>query len=121
MSMKRNKFLVLAALAVASLGLLQCGSESGPSSTPQDDQLKKLAGKTWKATEVTFTTGSSPAPQSGYSNFTITMTGTKGADPFDYETNGRPATSPWGATGKFTFDATDFATVMTRDDLSGVG
>ena len=110
--MKSLKYLVVVALLGASLAFMRCSSPSGPTTTPQDDLLKKLSGKTWKVQSVTFDTKTDLT----YTNFALTITGTKGSLPFDYSTTGRPATSPWPAAGKFTFSATDFAQVVIRDD-----
>ena len=110
--MKSLKYLVVAALLGASLAFMRCSSPSGPTTTAQDDLLKKLSGKAWKVQTVTFNN----LPDLTYTNFALTITGTKGSLPFDYSTAGRPATSPWPAAGKFTFSTTDFSQIVIRDD-----
>lgn len=111
--MKRSKFLIVLTLLGASASFWQCGSDPAPPVNPQDEQLKKLS-FTWKATAVTF----NATPVTGYENFEITMAGTLGQPTFNYTTTGRPAgiKTPWDANGTFTFPATDFATIITRND-----
>jgi hypothetical protein len=121
--MKRTKFLIVLALLGASVSFWQCGSDPAPAANPQDEQLTKLS-QTWKATAVTFNS----TPVGGYTpsgtpagNFQITMSGTPGQSTFNYTVTGRPAgvVTPWPASGTFTF-GTDFATVIIRNDGSGV-
>lgn len=114
--MKRTKFLIALTLLGASVSFWQCGSDPAPAEDPQDAQLKKLS-QTWKATAVTFNS----TPVTGYENFTLTVSGTPGQDTFNYTVTGRPAgvVTPWPASGTFTF-GTDFATVIIRNDGSGV-
>ena len=111
--MKSLKSYVTVALLGVCLASIRCGSDPAPATTAQDDQIKKLA-KTWAIKTVTF---NNIDQLTAYKNFTLTMSGTKGQEPFDYSTTGRPTTSPWAATGKFKFSPTDFATVVIRDDL----
>lgn len=114
--MKRTKFLIVLALVGASVSFWQCGSDPAAAPDPQDEQLKKLS-QTWNATAVTFNS----TPVTGYDNFTLAISGTPGQDTFNYTVTGRPAgiVTPWPASGTFTF-GTDFATVVIRNDGSGV-
>ncbi len=117
--MKRSKFLIVLALIGVSASFWQCGSDSAPAPNPQDEQLKKLS-QTWKistsaaANPVTFNS----TPVTGYDNFEITMSGTPGNATFDYTVAGRPSgvKTPWNTAGKFTFDATNFSTLVKRED-----
>ncbi len=101
-------------LAVVLLGTLMtysgCKSNSGPGQTPQDAQLVALT-KTWKFSSVTL----DGTAQTGYTGFTLTVSSTPGQTTFGFNTAGRPALSPWPASGTFTF-GTDFATQLVRDD-----
>ena len=69
-----------------------------------DAQIVKLS-NTWKVITAMF----NGTPQTGYGNFRLTMSGTSGQTIFGYSTSGRPALSPWPASGTFTF-GTDIAT-----------
>jgi len=116
--MKRSKVLIALTLFGASASFWQCGSDPAPAKDPQDEQLAKLS-QTWKATSVTLSNGGAPATQTGYDNFTLTISGTPGNATFNFSTSGRPAgtkSSPWPASGTFTFE-TDFNTTVKRDDL----
>ena len=110
--MKIFKFL----LATVLLGVLftysGCGKKNGPTLSLADQQLAKLSlAKGWKLTTVTLDN----AAQTGYTNFTLTISGTAGQTTFGYATSGRPALSPWAASGTFTF-GTDVSTQVVRDD-----
>ena len=110
--MKSLKSYVTVALLGVCLAFISCGDDPPPATTAQDDQLTKLS-KTWTAKTVTY---QDIDQSTAYKNFTLTISGTNGQEPFDYSTTGRPSTSPWAASGKFTFSPTDFATVAIRDD-----
>ena len=77
-----------------------------------DQQIEKLS-KTWKVTTVT---RNGVDRKSDYPNFTLTLAGTKGTVEIGYTTTGRPSSSPWASSGKFTFDATTPETKLLRDD-----
>jgi hypothetical protein len=109
--MKSPKFLPLVILIVAAPMLFECGGSKNPEPSGPDQQLTKLS-KTWKCTAATLDS----QPQTGYTNMTLTISGTAGQATFNYTTTGRPALSPWAAAGTFTFDTTDFATSVKRDD-----
>jgi hypothetical protein len=108
--MKSTKFLLLAALIGVLFTYSGCKKSSGPGQSPQDAQLVKLS-KTWKCTAVTLDNSA----QTGYSSFALTISSTAGQTTFNYTTTGRPALSPWGPNGTFTY-GTDYATQLTRDD-----
>jgi len=114
--MKRSNFLILLVLLGVSASFWQCGSDSAAPSDPKDDQIKKLS-KTWKASAVTFNS----SPVTGYDNFQLTISGSAGQTQIPFTTSGRPAgtnNTPWPASGNFEF-GTDFATVLTRTDITG--
>jgi len=108
--MKSNRLLPLAVIILVLPALFGFPSKNEPTPSVPDQQLTKLS-KTWKATTVTL----DGQAQTGYTSFTIKLSGTAGQTTFDYTTTGRPALSPWAAAGKFTF-GTDPATQLTRDD-----
>jgi len=114
--MKRTKVFIMLALLGVALSFWQCGDDSAPAVDPQDEQLTKLS-QTWQASAVTFASGGSPQPVTGYDNFAITLSGTAGQSTFNYTVTGRPSgiLTPWNGSGTFTF-GTDFATTLTRDD-----
>ena len=106
--------MILLALIAAATSFTRCGDDAPPAEDPQDVQLTKLS-QTWKASNVTFNS----TPVTGYENFQIIMSGTKGQDTFSYTSSGRPVgvLTPWAASGTFTF-GTDFSTVLIRDQTS---
>jgi hypothetical protein len=102
--------LVLVILAVGSiLTFSNCGGDKKAAEPLPDQQLAKLS-KTWKLTSVTLDT----QPVTTYTNFNLTISGTKGTTSFDYATSGRPQLSPWKAGGKWSF-GTDPVTQLVRD------
>lgn len=112
-TMKRTKFLIVLTLFLASASFWQCGSDPAPAKDPQDEQLEKLS-QTWKATSVTL----DGVAQTNYGSFELTISGTAGNPTFNFVTANRPAgakSSPWPASGTFTFE-TDFNTTVKRDD-----
>lgn len=108
--MKSLKFLVAAAFVGVLLLYSGCKPKSGPGQSIEDAQLVKLS-KTWKCTAATL----DGSVQAGYTNFQLTVSGTAGNKTFGYTASGRPALSPWPASGTFTF-GTDPSTQVTRDD-----
>jgi hypothetical protein len=109
--MMKSLKVVVALVMVGSLFLFPgCGKSPTPTPPISDQQLTKLS-KTWKATTVTLNN----TAQTGYTNFQIVMSGTAGQTTFNYTTSGRPTTSPWAASGTFTF-GTDAASALIRED-----
>lgn len=111
--MKSFRFLLAVAMIGTLLTYSGCGKSSDPTPSVADQQLKKLSA-IWKATTVTID-GGATNPSNAYANFVLTMSGTAGNTTFDYSSTGRPALSPWAASGKFTF-GTDAGTTLVRDD-----
>ena len=112
--MKSFKYLISAALIGALFTYSGCSKSSTPALSVKDQQLKSLS-RTWKCTSATLL-GSNMAPL--YDNFQLTISGTPGNDTFGYTTTGRPPglkSSPWPASGTFTF-GTDPSTLVIRDD-----
>ena len=104
------KIFVLLALSTTLLTYSSCDNTKPPTPTDEEVQLGKLS-KTWKATIVK----KDNVVQTGYTNFTLTLSGTVGATSFGYTTTGRPALSPWPSSGSWKFD-TDPLTSIIRDD-----
>jgi hypothetical protein len=75
-----------------------CKKDKGPGESIEDIQLGKLS-KTWIFTSVEL----DGQAQTGYDNFALTISGTAGNTSFGYSVNGRPATSPWPASGAWSF------------------
>ncbi len=94
-----------------------CSSKHPAPPVITDLQIDLLTKSVWKATAVTKDGKDVLSPD--YSSFTMTLTGTKGQTaPFvNFTTGGRTGTKyPWATTGKLTFDATNPATTLGRDD-----
>ncbi|HWA34490.1 MAG TPA: hypothetical protein VG737_10195 [Cyclobacteriaceae bacterium] len=108
--MKSRKFLPIAVIVLMLPALFGCPSKNEPTPSGTDQQLTKLS-KTWKCTAATLDN----VAQTGYSTFTITVSGTAGQTTFNYTCANRATLSPWNKSGTFTF-GTDFATQLTRDD-----
>ena len=109
--MKVLKFLV-AVFAVGTLfTFANCGGSNPPAEPIADKQLRLLT-QTWKLTGVTL---DGVDQKVNYPNFTLTISGTRGATSFNYKADGRPTSlSPWKASGTWKF-GTDPATQITRD------
>ena len=103
------KIFVLLALSALLLTYSSCDNTKPPTPSDEEVQLGKLS-KTWKATSVK----KDNVDQTGYTNFTLTLSGTVGATSYGYATAGRPPLSPWLSSGNWTFD-TDPLTSIIRD------
>ena len=89
-----------------------CKKKKGDPEPITDQQIEKLS-KPWKIDVVTL---DGVVKTSDYTNFTITLSGTKGTTSIGYTTTNRPSLSPWASSGSFTFDATTPETKLIRDD-----
>jgi hypothetical protein len=99
--MKITRILSSLVITAVVLFISSCGPESHPEPPIEEVQLAKLA-NTWKISEVKLDDVSKKAD---YANFQLTISGTAGASSFGYSTTGRPSTSPWPASGTWTFGA----------------
>jgi hypothetical protein len=114
--MKSLRTLVSIAVLGTIVALSGCGGGKGNVESTTDKQLSLLS-KTWKVSSVT---QDSNAPTDDWSNFTITISGTKGSKTFDYSCSGRPALSPWKVSGSFQFDDAQPTSIVKRDDGASV-
>lgn len=108
--MKVLRLLSLISITAILLTYAGCkgkGSDPEPIADVQFDKLKK----TWKINTVSLDGTDKTAD---YTNFQLTISGTKGTPPFDYATSGRPSLSPWKSSGKWDF-GTATETQMIRD------
>lgn len=104
-------------LVVISLGVIisysGCGGKSSPSESTQDKQFGLLSAQVWKVSTVSLggvdQTSSYPA-----GGLQLTISGTKGQTTFNYSCAGRPALSPWPASGTWAFGS-DPVTQIIRD------
>ena len=100
---------------VVSLGVILvfsgCGGKSSPAESTQDKQLGLLS-HTWKIATVT---KDGVDQSTAWTGFQLTLTGTKGQTSFAYTCAGRPALSPWPASGAWAFDPADPVTKIIRD------
>jgi hypothetical protein len=103
---------VLSSLIVSALILTisSCGPDPAPDAPIEEQQLAKLA-TTWKISEVKL---DDVSKKSDYPNFQLVISGTPGASSFGYTASGRPASSPWPASGTWTFGANP-ETQIVRD------
>ncbi len=93
----KNLFPVM---ALASLFLLSsCGGDDPATPSVPDQQLAKLSSQ-WKLSDVTL---DGTSKKTDYAAFTLTISGTAGADSFGYTTAGRPSNSPWPPSGTWVF------------------
>lgn len=112
--MKAFKVLSLLGLVVVLLTYSGCGGGSDPEPSVTEVQLGKLS-KTWKINTVTLDGVDRTAD---YSAFQLVLSGSAAATSFDYTTSGRPALSPWKASGKWEFGTTP-ETQIIRDKGTG--
>lgn len=97
--MKAFKILTLVGLFGILLTYSSCKKDDPEPEPITDVQLEKLA-KPWKIDAVTL---DGVDKISDYTNFTLTLTGTKGNTSFGYSTTNRPSLSPWKASGSWEF------------------
>lgn len=108
--MKAFKILTLIGLVALLLTYSNCKDDPAPAEPLTDVQLGKLA-KPWKINTVTL---DGVDKITDYTNFTLTLSGTKGNTSFGYSTTNRPSLSPWKASGSWEF-GTAPETQMIRD------
>lgn len=108
--MKITLKILASFLVVASTFFLSsCGGDDPKEPTVEEKQLTKLS-STWKVSSATL----DGTAQTGYQNFTLTLSGTAGATSFGYTTSGRPSNSPWPTSGNWIFGANP-ETQIVRD------
>src|SRR5579859_7227661 len=87
---------------VVSLGVISflssCGGGGGAGESTQDKQLGLLS-KTWKVDNSLGITLNGVDSTAHWTNFTLTLSGTKGNTTFNYVCTGRPKLSAWPAGG----------------------
>jgi hypothetical protein len=108
--MKAFRILSLISLVAILLTYSSCGGDDPAEESVSDVQLGKLS-KTWKINTVTLDGVDKIAD---YASFQLVMSGTKGNTSFGYSTSGRPALSPWKASGSWEF-GTPVETQIFRD------
>ncbi len=108
--MKVFRILSLLGLVAILLTYSSCGGDDPTSDSVSDVQLGKLS-KTWKINTVTL---DGVDKKADYAAFQLVMSGTKGNTSFGYSTSGRPALSPWKASGSWEF-GTPVETQIIRD------
>ena len=98
--------------SLSGLGMfIACSSDEQPQPGIEEQQLQKLA-KVWVANTVT----RNGVAQSGYENFRLSLSRAT-ASPFPFQTNNRPSSSPWPASGTWTF-GNDPLTQLIREPAS---
>ena len=107
------KILFLVVVSGMLISLSGCKKPNPTPPTPEEEQLAKLS-QTWKIKTVTLDGASKTAE---YTGFTLVLSGTAGASSYSYTTTGRPSTSPWPASGQWTFGADPLSDVI-RDPSS---
>jgi hypothetical protein len=108
--MKPFKILLFLALIASLFTYSGCGGDDPAEESISDQQLGKLT-KTWKVASVSL---DGVDKTTDYTNFQLTLNGTKGTTSFGYSTAGRPALSPWKSGGNWEF-GTAVETQIIRD------
>ncbi|MBX2913639.1 MAG: hypothetical protein KF856_00070 [Cyclobacteriaceae bacterium] len=105
------KFLLAPISLVGFCLFMACSSNEQPQPGIEEQQLQKLT-KVWVANTVTL----NGVVQTGYENFRLSLNNST-SSPFPYQTNNRPSTSPWPASGTWTF-GNDPLTQLIREPAS---
>jgi hypothetical protein len=106
------------AYATNSIGTAYGLSFSFTTKSPvTDEQLDLLTKAPWKVAAVTL---DGVDKMADYTNFRLTLTGTKGQTTFNFATFGRPSLGPWSLSGQFTFDGTSPTSKLSRNDTPAV-
>jgi len=113
--MKALRILTLLGLVAVLLTYSNCGGDPPPPEPITDVQLAKVA-KTWK---INTATKDGVDMTADYTNFVLTLSGTKGNTTFGYSTSGRPsAGSPWPQSGTWEFgDAPETQMIRDKADI----
>lgn len=97
------------------LGYSGCGPPSEPEPTEEEVKLEALS-STWKVGANGNVTLDGKPKKTDYSNFQLVITGTPGATSYQYTTSGRPALSPWPASGTW-----NFGNIISQDIIRDKG
>ncbi|MBX2897536.1 MAG: hypothetical protein KF763_19000 [Cyclobacteriaceae bacterium] len=111
MMIRHFKFLLVLVCLVGLCTFMACSPDEQPQPGIEEQQLQKLA-KVWVANTVTL----NGVAQTGYENFRLSLNGAT-TSPFPYQTNNRPSTSPWPASGTWKF-GNDPLSKLARDPAS---
>jgi len=109
--MKSFKVLFLVMVSGVLISLSGCKKPDPTPPTVEEEQLTKLS-QTWKIKEAKL-----DGVVKDYTGFTLILNGTPGAASFGYTVTGRPSTSPWPASGQWTFGADPLSDII-RDPSS---
>ncbi len=116
--MKQTAKIILMGIVFGTILISQgCKKKTGPGQTTEDIQLGKLS-KTWTKSSVKL----DDVDQTGYDNFTLTVSGTAGNTSFGYKTAGRPTLSSWPSEGTWSFGTSPETQIIrdpnTQDELN---
>jgi len=115
------KILVNSAILVLALATVLsysgCGRITPPGPTIEELQLEKMNG-IWGMTGTADVKLDGVSKKTDYTNFKLTLTGTAGAETFNYSTAGRPPLSPWPSSGKWIFGGS-VESMVVRDPGTG--
>jgi len=92
---------ILTSVLVLTILFSSCKKNDPTPPSIEDQQLEKLTAA-WKVSSATL----GGAPQSGYENFTLTLSGTAGANSYSYSTSAGSTTlsnTPWPSNGNWNF------------------
>ena len=104
-------------MTVVSLGVILivsgCGGKSTPAESTQDKQLGLLS-KTWKVASDSLNTTDQTT---SWTNFQLTISGTKGSTSFNYSCTSRPTSlGPWPASGTWSFGTDPVTQIIRAED-----
>lgn len=112
------KLILIAGVFGVFLVSQGCKKDKGPGESIEDIQLGKLS-KVWTidtASPVTL----DGATQTGYDNFTLTISGTAGNTSFGYSVAGSPTPNPWPASGLWSFGGVPETEIVRDPDTNDV-
>lgn len=90
-----------------------CGGKSTPAESTQDKQLKLLS-QAWKVSTVILDTNDKTGD---WTNFQLTISGTKGATSFNYSCANRSTKlGPWPASGTWAFGTDPVTQILRTED-----
>jgi hypothetical protein len=116
--MKSLRTLVSVAVLGTIIALSGCGGGKGNSEPVSDKQLGLLS-KTWKVAGGGSVLKAGADSTVYWTDFKITISGTKGQSTFSYTCTGRPPLSVWPVSGTFQFGS-DPTKVIARNDQAQI-